>query len=73
MIIVKLYLNVTSISCKMRLMLFMSGPSYGNCRYLSRCSVLTIGKQIVVPGLSIANDVLPVNTLCRDLDILIQS
>jgi len=34
-------------------------------------SVLSIGKQIVVPSRYIANNVLPVNTLCRDLGILV--
>jgi len=40
---------------------------------VEKCSVLSIGKQIVVSSLSIANNVLPVNTLCRDLGILIQN
>jgi len=40
---------------------------------VEKCSVLSIGKQIVFPSLYIAENVLFFNTLCRNLGILVQS
>jgi len=75
---VKLYLNVTSISCMYVMQnaidaLHEWAESWQLSVSVEKCSVLSIGKQIIVPSLSITNNILPVNTLCRDLGILIQS
>jgi len=76
---VKLYLNVTSISCMYVMQnaidaLHQWAELWQLSVSVEKCSVLSIGKQIVVSSLSIAKkNVLPVNTLCRDLSILIQN
>jgi len=75
---VKLYLNVTSVSCVYVMQNAIDSlHEWAELWQLSvsveKCSILSIGKQIVDPSFSIANNVLPVNTMCRDLGVLIQS
>jgi len=65
---VKLYLNVTSISCMYVMQNAIDAQhEWAELWQLSesveKCSVRSIGKQIVVSSLSIANNVLPINTV----------